>query len=175
MSAMAQDSLRWNKEMLFYFRDGSLGNLYEIKEVARLTIGAWEDRRSFGPTKARAFLTWILYVRAGLFAVGEMMQSFLVAQHDALPAAFDESLLLPGAEDPADSVQRGPRHLGDVLAADRKVDLDAGIDLSSRLLGQAQQHMRDALLDLLVRHLHDAGLRILQAAADGLQRARGEA
>jgi hypothetical protein len=43
MSAVAQDSLRWNKGDAFYFRrDGSLGNLREIKEVVRLTTGARE-------------------------------------------------------------------------------------------------------------------------------------
>ena len=67
-------------------------------------------------------------------------------------------------------MQRRPCHLGDILPADRKVDLDAGIDLPAGLFSEAEQCMRHALLDLLVRHLHDAGLRILQAAADGLQR-----
>jgi len=43
-------------------------------------------------------------------------------------------------------------HLGDVLPADREIDLDAGVDLPS---------------GLLVRHLHDAGPRILQATAAG--------
>jgi hypothetical protein len=40
MSGVAQDSLRWNKQALLYFRDASLGNLRENKEAARLTIGA---------------------------------------------------------------------------------------------------------------------------------------
>jgi hypothetical protein len=99
------------------------------------------------------------------------MQPVRIAQNDPLPASLDQSLLLPRAENPADGVQRRPCHLGDVLPADGKIDLDAGIDLPSGLLGQAEQRMRHALLDLLVRHLQDAGLRVLQAAADGLQRA----
>ena len=78
------------------------------------------------------------------------------------------------AEDAADGVQRRARHLGDVLPADRKIDLDAGVDLLAGLLGQPQQRMRHALLDLFVRQLQHAGLGVLQAAADGLQRARGQ-
>ena len=112
---------------------------------------------------------------SGFVAFGEPMQPFLIAQHDALSAALDQPLLLPCTEYPADGMQRRPCHFSNVLAADRKVDLDAGSDFSSRLFGEAEQDMGDALLDLLVRHLHDASLRILQAAADNLQRICGEA
>ena len=48
------------------------------------------------------------------------------------------------------------------------------VDLAPGLLGQTQQRVRDSLLDLLVGHLEHAGLGVLQAAADGLQRIRGE-
>ena len=70
------------------------------------------------------------------------MQPVRIAQNDPLPASLDQSLLLPRAENPADSVQCRPCHLGDVLPADGTIDLDAGIDLPSCLLGQAQQRMR---------------------------------
>src|SRR5258705_1046022 len=125
-------------------------------------IGWLTMRRSLRPGLARP---------SGFFAFGEAVQPVRIAQNDPLPASLDQSLLLPRAENPADGVQRRPGHLGDVLPADGKIDLDAGIDLPSGLFGQAEQRMRDALLDLLVRHLQDAGLWILQAAADGLQRA----
>src|SRR3954452_4990060 len=40
------------------------------------------------------------------------MQPVRIAQNDPLPASLDQSLLLPRAENPADGVQRRPRHLG---------------------------------------------------------------
>jgi hypothetical protein len=108
----------------------------------------------------------------GFFAFGEALQAVRIAKHDALPAALDETFGFPGAENPADSVQRRPRHFGDILTADRKVDLDPGIDLLTGLLGEAQQRMRHPLLHVLVRDLDDARLRVLQPAADRLKRAR---
>ena len=51
-----------------------------------------------------------------------------------------------------------------------KIDLDTVLDLAPGLLGKPQQRMRDALLDLLGRHLGDAGMALLQPVADGLQR-----
>ena len=63
----------------------------------------------------------------------------------------------------------------DVLPADGKIDLDPGVNFPSCLLGQAQQSMRDALLNLLIRHFHDAGLRVLKATSHGLERASCEA
>ncbi|CKY78154.1 Uncharacterised protein [Mycobacterium tuberculosis] len=64
-------------------------------------------------------------------------------------------------------------HLGYILAADRKVNLNALADLLAGLLRQSQKHVRDALLNLLVRDLHDPGLCVLQPAAHDLQRAAG--
>ena len=90
----------------------------------------------------------------GLF--GQHEQLVGLAQHDALPAALDQSLLLPAREDAADRVQRGAGHLSDVLAADRKIDLDAVLDLAPGLLGEPKQRVRDALFDLLRRHLDHA-------------------
>ena len=92
-----------------------------------------------------------------------------ITNDDALPTAFDQTALLPGAERPAHGVQRGPGHLGDVLTADREIDRDAVIDLSAGLIGEPQQGMRDAALDLLRRHFHDPRVRLLQAAADRLK------
>ena len=54
---------------------------------------------------------------------GDAEQPVRIAQHDALAAALDQALLLPGAEYAADGMQRGAGHLGDVLAADREIDL----------------------------------------------------
>ena len=66
-------------------------------------------------------------------------------------------------------MQGGAGHLGDVLPADRKSDLDAPFDLAAGLLRQPQQRMGDALLDLFAGHLDHAGMRVLQAVTDGLQ------
>ncbi len=41
------------------------------------------------------------------------------------------------------------------------------------MLRESQQRVRDAAFDLLGRHLDDAGMGVLQAAADRLQRIRG--
>ncbi|MGY4368915.1 hypothetical protein ACVW1A_004980 [Bradyrhizobium sp. LB1.3] len=116
--------------------------------------------------------------RAGPVAfvtIGKLEEPLRIAQDDPLPASFDQPLALPCAQDPADCVQRGPRHLGHVLPADREVDLDAGLDLAAGLFREPQQGVRDPLFDLFVRYLDHAGLGILQAAADGLQRAAREA
>ena len=103
---------------------------------------------------------------------GETEQLVRIAQHDALPSALDQALLLPRAENAADGMQGGAGHLGDVLPADRKIDLDALFDFAAGLLRQPQQRMRNALLDLFAGHLEHAGLGVLQAVADGLQCAR---
>ncbi len=71
-------------------------------------------------------------------------------------------------------MQRGAGHLRDVLAADRKVDLDAVFHLAPGLLGKPQQGVRNALLHLLRGHLDHAGVGFLQPAADGLQRVGGK-
>jgi hypothetical protein len=65
-------------------------------------------------------------------------------------------------------MQCGPGHLRDVLAADRKVDLDTVFHLTTGLLGKPQQRVRNALLDLLRGHLDYAGMCFLQPAADGM-------
>ena len=103
---------------------------------------------------------------------GETEQLVRIAQHDALPPALDQALLLPRAENAADGMQGSAGHLGDVLPADRKSDLDALFDFPAGLLRQPQQRMRNALLDLFAGHLDHAGLRVLQAVTDGLQCAR---
>ena len=69
-----------------------------------------------------------------------------LAQHDALPSTFDQALLLPGAENPAHRMQCGACHLGDVLTADWKVDLDTTADFLARLFRQPQKSMTDALV-----------------------------
>ena len=66
-------------------------------------------------------------------------------------------------------MQGSTSHLGDILATDWKIDLDALFDLSASLLGEPQQRMGDTLLDLLARHFDDAGLSILQPIADRLK------
>ena len=72
-------------------------------------------------------------------------------------------------------MQRRPRHLGDVLPADGKVDLDAGVDLPSGLLARRSSACATRCSTCSFDISMYAGLCILQAAADGLQRARGEA
>src|SRR5262249_37697717 len=54
--------------------------------------------------------------------LGETEQPVRIAQHDALAATLDQALLLPAAERAAHGMQRRSGHLGDVLAADRKID-----------------------------------------------------
>jgi hypothetical protein len=71
-------------------------------------------------------------------------------------------------------MERGAGHLGDVLAADRKIDFDAPLDLATGLFGQAQERMRDTLFDLFAGHFEDAGLGVLQTVADGLQCSSGQ-
>ena len=46
--------------------------------------------------------------------------------------------------------------------------------LLAGLLDQPQQRVRDALLNLLGRHLEDTGVGLLEPRADGLQRVGGE-
>src|SRR5260370_25513923 len=72
--------------------------------------------------------------------LGQHEQFVGLAQHDALPPAPDQPALFPAGEDAADRVQRGAGHLCDVLAADRKGDLDAAFDLAPGLL--CQQRVR---------------------------------
>ena len=94
--------------------------------------------------------------------------------HDSLPPAFHEALLLPSAENPADRVKRSAGHFGDILARDRKVDLNSGFHLPACLPGQTEQGMCNPLLDLFGRHLDDARVRVLEPATDCLERVDGE-
>src|SRR5687767_10257136 len=71
--------------------------------------------------------------------LGQHEQFMRLAQHDALPPALDQAALLPSGEDTADGMQRGAGHLRDILAADRKIDLNAMLHLASGLFRQSQQ------------------------------------
>ena len=55
-------------------------------------------------------------------------------------------------------MQRGRRQLGQVLARDRKINLDPAVHLAPRLIDQPQQRICDTLLDLLRGHFHDTAL-----------------
>lgn len=99
------------------------------------------------------------------------MQFVRISKHNALAAAFDQTLHLPGTQDAAHRVQCRSGHLRDVLPTDGKVDLHPGVDLAPGLLHQTKQRMGHPLFNLFVGNLDDAGLRILQAAADSLQSA----
>src|SRR5579859_1827597 len=98
-----------------------------------------------------------------------------IAQHDSLASALDQILLLPRTEDPADGMQRRADHLRDILTADREIDLYARASSAPRLLGKSQQHVSDALLDLLAGHFEDAGLDLLQPMTNRPQRIHGQA
>ena len=93
---------------------------------------------------------------------------------DLLPAAFDQAFGLPGTERAAHRVQRGAGHLGDILTTDRKIDLDAVLDLAAGLIDEPKQGMGDTFFDLLGRHLDHAGVGFLKAGTDGLQRVGGK-
>jgi hypothetical protein len=101
-------------------------------------------------------------------AFGQDVKPVRITQHDALAAAFDEPLAFLCAEDAARRMQGCPRHLGDILAADREIDLDSGFHLAAALFGEPQQRMRNALFDLFVRDIEYARLGIPQSASDRL-------
>ena len=85
-----------------------------------------------------------------------------------LATADNDPFFFPSAQQAADGMQRRAGHFGDVLARYRKVDLNAAGRFPPGLVHEAQQRMCDALLDLLGRHLDDAGLGFLKHAADRL-------
>jgi hypothetical protein len=84
-----------------------------------------------------------------------------VANDDPLATAFNKTVLLPTAQSAAYGVQSRACHFGDILPADREVDLDSPFDLAAGLLGEPQQSVGDALLHLLGRHLNHTGVGIL--------------
>lgn len=92
---------------------------------------------------------------------GKAVEPLRVAQDDLLPPAFDQPLAFPSAEDPADRVQRGAGHLGDVLTADWEIDLDPGLNLAAGLFRKTEERVRDPLFDLFVRDFDHAGLGVL--------------
>ena len=83
-----------------------------------------------------------------------------------------EPLIMPGPEPRAYHGEE--LHRRQIAAGFTLEDLDTVLDLAPGLLGQPQQRMRDALFDLLRRHLDHAGVALLQPAADGLQGIGGE-
>ena len=93
---------------------------------------------------------------------------------DLLAAAAHDPFVLPAAQGPAYRVKRGSGHLRDVLARDRKVDLDAVVGLAAGLIDQPQHRAGDPLLDLLGRHLDHPRLGLLQTRSDGLVGVRPE-
>src|SRR5262249_18149045 len=62
---------------------------------------------------------------SGLRPFGDRIQTHLVANNDALTAAFDDTGSLPGAHDAADRVQSRCDHFREILPAHGKVDFDA--------------------------------------------------
>ena len=92
-----------------------------------------------------------------------------LAQDNSLPPACCESLLFPGAQNPADGMQCGTRHLGYVLAADGEIDLDSLVNFPAGLFGEAKKRMGDSAFDLLGRHFNHTRMSLLQSGTDGLQ------
>src|SRR5262249_34924396 len=66
--------------------------------------------------------------------LGDADEGVGIADDDALAAALDDAVLLPAAHDAADGMERRRRHLGDVLAGDRKADGDPGVGALPGLL-----------------------------------------
>jgi hypothetical protein len=66
-----------------------------------------------------------------------------VDNDNALPPAPQNADLLPFRKRSAYCVERCAGHLGKILTADRKVDLDAGIELASRGTDKVQQRPGD--------------------------------
>ena len=70
-----------------------------------------------------------------------------------MASAIDEALVFPGAQDPADRVERRAGHLGDVPARDRKADLDTSLDRLPGLLREVTRRYADR--EALVFHHPD--------------------
>ncbi|KAG1168126.1 hypothetical protein G6F57_014478 [Rhizopus arrhizus] len=97
------------------------------------------------------------------------------AQHDAhAPAAADDAALFPVAEQPADGVQGGAGHLGDVLPRDGKADVDAVAGRQAGLVDQPQYRARHALFDVVVGEFLDALVRLLQTVPHRVQGGGGQ-
>ena len=107
-------------------------------------------------------------------ALSQTEKLVCIQQYDALPSTFDQALLLPRAENTAHRMQCGAGHLRNVLTADWKINLYTVLDFAPRLLGETQERMCDALLDLFAGHFKYPCLGVLQSAAHGLQRASSQ-
>src|SRR5215470_4560527 len=81
--------------------------------------------------------------------VGDELQARPVANGDPLATAFDDAGRFPCAHDPADRMQRGCRHLSDILTAHRKINQSTVRRWLPGLLGQFENRMSDAPLDVL--------------------------
>ena len=123
---------------------------------------------------------WVMLTAGALvfspiFAMlGQTEELVRIQQYDSLPAAFDQTLLLPCAQNTAHRVQCGAGHLRNVLTADWKINFDTMLSLAACLLGETQERMCDALLDLFTGHFEYPCLGVLQSAAHRLQRARSQ-
>src|SRR5690606_34929746 len=92
----------------------------------------------------------------------------------AQPAASDDAVLFPSAQQAGDGVERRAGHFGDVLAREGDGDLNAVGGASASIVTQPEKRTRDALSDPLGRELHKLILRFLKAKADRLIGAGGE-
>src|SRR6185312_2439582 len=105
---------------------------------------------------------------------GESAKLGELANAQSLAARRDVSRFLPGGEYTADCVESRTAHLREILAGERKLDdgiLFARYDVA---LGQAQQRVRNALIDPLRRELSQTLLSFAQPAAHDFHQVQGD-
>ena len=84
---------------------------------------------------------------SGRQAFGDADQLVGAAHNHAAAAGGDQSFLLPAAQRPAHRKQRRPSHLREVLAGEREIDLDAGLDAAAGVAGEPEEGAGDTPLD----------------------------
>ena len=90
-------------------------------------------------------------------------QGMRVADDDLFPLGFNPSFFLPGAEKTAYGVNGGSGVVGQFLAAERKVDVNAVLRLAAGLLHDAQQRAGNALFHLFSADFQIAVLQLIEA------------
>lgn len=102
-------------------------------------------------------------------SLGNPEQPIRLAQNDPLAPTCGEPLLFPRAQNATNGMEGRAGHLGYVLPTDWEVYFDSFLDFSARLLGKAEERVRDPSLHLLCRYLDYSHMGLLQAASDRLQ------
>src|SRR5262249_14110695 len=88
------------------------------------------------------------HCHSGLTAVGDFLQALVVANGDALTPALDDTGSFPCAYDPADRVQSGRRHFGDILTTQRKINQGSRCRRLPGLVRQFEDRVRHTPFDI---------------------------